>query len=190
MPQFSKGCHVSQGFNFKKDNTSIVGFLTALKVNDKEIKADITAKDPLNPTTDLPVVAVLSEVSWATGTVDALYFSGQLTAPNRQDLALMVYKDLTKVEVLFKYNIYEYDPVAKKYFKCFHTGDTEMKGLLEKNGGDLTLSVSDDASTEVQSPLNFSFYIGIKPQPAEQSITIATADQKNVVKQWGVKQAT
>lgn len=190
MPHFTKGCDVYQGFNFKKDKSTTVGFITALKVNGQEVKADITAKDPLNPTTDLPVVSVLSEVAWATGATDALYFSGQITATNRQDLALMVYKDLTKVEVLFKYNIYEYDPVANKYFKCFHCSDTEMKGLLEKNGNDLTLSVADDASAEIQSPLNFSFNIGIKPQSAEQALTIATADQKNVVKQWGVKQST
>jgi len=189
MPNFSKGCDVYQGFNFKKDKSTVVGFITALKVNEKEIKADITCKDPMNATTDLPVASVLSEVSWATGPTDAIYFSGQITATNRQDLALMVYNDLTKVEVLFKYNIYEYDPVAKKYFKCLHTGDVEMKGILEKNGSDLTLGCSDDASTEVQSPLNYSFHIGIKPQPTEQSITIATADQKNVVKKWGVKQS-
>lgn len=188
MPQFTKACDVYQGFNFKKDVSTTVGFITALKVNGVEITADVTAKDPLNPTTDLPVSAVLREVSWATGTTDAIYFTGQLTAGNRQNLALMVYKDLTSVEVLFKYNVYEYDPVAKKYFKCFHANDTEMKGILEKNGADLTLSVADDASTDVQSPLNYSFHIGVKPQPAEQTLTIATADQKNVVKQWGVKQ--
>lgn len=190
MPNFSKSCDVYQGFNFKKDKSTTVGFITALKVNDSEITADITAKDPLNATTDLPVVAVLSDVSFGTGTTDAIYFSGQISAVNRQNLALMVYNDLTKVEVLFKYNIYEYDPVAKKYFKCFHCADTEMKGLLEKSGSDLTLQVSDDPSTEVQSPLNYSFHIGIKPQPTEQAVTIATADQKNVVKKWGITQKT
>jgi hypothetical protein len=189
MPTFAKACDIYQGFNFKKDVSTVVGFITALKINDVEIKADITCKDPLNPTTDLPVSMVLSDVNWGTGTTDALYFSGQVTVTNRQNLALMVYKDLAKVEVLFKYTVYEYDPVAKKYFKCFHCGDTEMKGILEKNGGDLNMSVADDASTQVQSPLNYAFTIGIKPQPIEQSLTIATADQKNVVKQWGVKQA-
>lgn len=189
MPHISKGCDVYQGFNFKKDKSTTVGFITALKVNDIEIKADITVKDPLNPTTDLPVVAVLSDAHWSTGTTDTIGFSGQCTAGNRQNLAIMLYKDLTKVEVLFKYDVYEYDPMAKKYFKCFHCGDTEMKGLLEKNGADLHLSVADDASAEVQSPLNYSFHIGIKPQSTEQALTIATADQKTVVKQWGVKQA-
>lgn len=187
MPQFSKGCSVYQGFNFKKDKSDTVCFITSLKINDAEIKADIACKDPMNPTTDLNVVSVCSEISWGTGTTDAIYFSGQVSAPNRQDIALMVYNDLTKVEVLFKYSVYEYDPVAKKYFKCLHSAEAEMKGLLEKNGNDLTLSCSDDASTEVQSPLNYGFHIGIKPQPVEQAITIATADQKNVVKKWGVK---
>src|SRR5437870_4325417 len=124
MPNFSKACDVVQGFNFKKDISTTVGFITALKVNNVEITADITCKDPMNPTTDYPVASVLSDVSWATGTTDSIYFSGQLTAGNRQNLALMVYKDLTVVEVLFKFNIFEYDPIAKKYFKCYHCGDT------------------------------------------------------------------
>lgn len=188
MPHFSKSCDVYQGFNFKKDKSTTVAFITALKVNDVEIKADITCKDPLNATADLAVAAVCSDIAWGTGTTDAIYISGQISATNRQNLALMLYNDLSKVEVLFKYCTYEYDPATKKYFKCFHSADTEMKGLLEKNGSDLTLSVADDASTEVQSPLNYSFHIGVKPQPQEQSITIATADQKNVVKKWGVKQ--
>lgn len=189
MPQFSATLSVDQGFNFRKDVSTPVGFIKTLSVNGKAMAADFEVKDPMNPTTAMKVVAVLSDTSWAVGATDAFYFSGQVSAPNRQDLQLMTYLDLTNVETLFKFDVYGYDPVAKKYFKAFHAGDVEMKGILEKNGQDLNLSCSDMPSTEVQSPINYSFHVGIKPQPIEQNITLATADQKNVVKFWGVKQA-
>lgn len=58
--------------------------------------------------------------------------------------------------------------------------------ILEKNGDDLNLALAEDKSTEVQSPENYAFQIGIKPQPESQNITVAVADQKNIVKGWGV----
>jgi len=188
MPQFSASLSVDQGFNFRKDVSTPVGFIKTLSVNGKAMAADFEVKDPMNPTTAMKVVAVLSDTSWAVGATDAFYFSGQVSAPNRQDMQLMTYLDLTNVETLFKFDVYGYDPVAKKYFKAFHAGDVELKGILEKNGQDLNLSCSDMPSSEVQSPINYSFHIGVKPQPTEQNITLATADQKNVVKFWGVKQ--
>lgn len=186
MPNFSLACNVYQGYNFKKDESVPVGFITAIKIGDKALAVDQTCKDPMNPGTDLKVVAVLSDVSWNTGVTDTVHFSGQISAPNRQDVQLLTYLDLTKVEVLFKFRIYDYDPVAKKYYQTLHTSDTEMKGILEKNGSDLNVSVADRPSGEVQSPINYSFQIGIKPQPTAQTITLATADQKNVVKTWGL----
>mgnify|MGYP000367278594 CR=1 FL=1 len=189
MPQFSLALDVDQGFNFRKDQTVPVGFITTLSINGKALAADIKCKDPLNPTTDLSVFGVLSSASWEIGVTDAIYFSSQISAPNRNAVLMLTYLDLTNVEVKFKYNVYNYDPVAKTYYLCFHCGDTEMLGILEKCGKDLTLSVANDASTEVQSPINYSFSVGIKPQQTAQTLTLATANQQNVVKQWGLTSA-
>jgi cystathionine beta-lyase/cystathionine gamma-synthase len=53
MPQFSASLSVDQGFNFRKDVNTPVGFIKALKVNGKDLAADIVVKDPMNPTTDV-----------------------------------------------------------------------------------------------------------------------------------------
>ena len=68
----------------------------------------------------------------------------------------------------------------------YGVGDATLNGILEKNGDELHLMVSDDASTEVQSPQNHAFHIGIKPQPSAQTLTIATGFSANVVKGWGL----
>ncbi|MEM9458700.1 MAG: hypothetical protein AAGF11_31275 [Myxococcota bacterium] len=188
MATFSKSLDIYQGYNYKKDVQTPVGFITALKIGDLTLKADQTCKDPMSPETDLAVVTVLSGAMWELGVTDAHYLTGQISVYNKQQVQLLVYKDLSKVDVEFKFSVYEYDPIEKKYFKCMlPTNDATLKGLLEKNGGDLNLSAADDASPEVQSPENYAFQVGIKPQPSAQTVTIATSFSDKVVKSWGLK---
>jgi hypothetical protein len=189
MAKIDRPCDIYQGYNYKKDVQSTVGFITALKIGDKELKANQTCKDPENPTTDLEVVAVLSSANWSTGNTDAVYFSGQISISNRQEVALLVLNDLTKIEVSAKFVVYDYDLLSKQYFKAFHSNDAEMKGLLEKSGDDLSVSVADEASSAVQSPANYDFFIGIKPQPEQQDMHVATSVDNKIVKAWGVKVA-
>lgn len=188
MPTFQKSCDIQQGYNFKKDIQTSVGYLTSLKIGDVTLKADQTVKDPLAPETDFPVVAVLTGAMWELGVTDTLYYTGQISVYNKQQTQLLVYKDLSKVDVVFKFSVYSYDPIEKKYFKCLlGTDDAELNGLLEKTGADLNLSVADDASAEVQSPENYAFQVGVKPQPSAQVVTVATSFSDKVVKSWGLK---
>ncbi|MCX4244130.1 hypothetical protein [Paraliomyxa miuraensis] len=187
MATFSKSLDIYQGYNYKKDVQTPVGFITALKIGDVTLKADQTCKDPMAPETDLAVVAVLSGSMWELGVTDAHYFTGQISVYNKQQVQLLTYKDLTKVDCEYTFSVYEYDPIEKKYFKCLlPTDDATLKGILEKNGRDLNLSAADDASPEVQSPENYAFQIGIKPQPSAQTVTVAVSFSDKVVKSWGL----
>ncbi len=187
MPQFSRSLDIYQGFNFKKDKQGNVGFLNTFKIGGKELKADLeTIKNPEKPTEDLKAVAVLNQYLWETGATDSMYLSGQISTENRQTLAMLIMSDLTNIEVQFSYTIYQYDPLDKKYYKSnFHK--SALLGLVEKSGEELKLMVADDPDEEVHSPQNFSFQIGIKPQPKEQQVTLASAPQMKVEKKWGFK---
>ncbi|QRO01024.1 hypothetical protein JRI60_19300 [Archangium violaceum] len=187
MPKFSRSLDVYQGFNFKKDKQSNVGVILTMKIAGKEIKADLeTIKNPEKPTEDLKAVAVLNHYLWDTGATDSMYFSGQISTANRQLLAMLVLSDMTSIEVEFNYTIYQYDPLEKKYFKSNFPSKALM-GLVEKSGDELKLMVADDPDDEVASPQNFTFQIGIKPQPQEQQLTLASAPQMKVEKKWGFK---
>lgn len=94
--------------------------------------------------------------------------------------------NLANIEVVFQFSVYDYDLVAKKYFRAFHGDGTDLMGLIEKRGDEHNLSIADEPSSEVQSPENYAFQIGIKPQPSAQTLHIATAHQKNFVKAWGL----
>lgn len=191
MPNFMKSCNVYQGYNYKKDQQDTVGFITKLKIGDLDLTADQACKDPMNPTQDLNVVAVLGGGQWRTGITDPVQFMGQLSIENKQKVALLALTDLVKINVVFQFAVYEFDPLdsAQKYFQCFTSNAKDLQGLLEKapGNGDLNLMVSDDADGEVQSPKNYSFRIGIVPQPQAQSITLATGDGKTISKAWGLK---
>jgi len=189
MPQFARALDVYQGFNYKKDKQTAVGFITKLKVGDIEFAANIeSVKDPTAPTSDVKVVAVLNNYMWATGTTDALYLSGQITVKNKNEMAQKLLGGFTDFSVELNYVIYEYDPLEKKYFKSNFV-DSDLKGVLEKNGEDLNLAVADDASTEVQSPKNYTFQIGVKPKSEEQAINLAMNSSAKVVKKWGIKES-
>ena len=188
MPQFSRALDVYQGFNFKKDKQNSVGYITKLKLGDIELSADQeTIKDPEQPDKALAnkVVGVLNHYLWETGTTDAMYLAAQVSTANKQTLSAALMGTWANIQVEFQYTVYEYDPLAKKYFKSNYT-DAALKGLLEKSGDDLNLSVADDESREVQSPKNFVCQVGIKPQTQEQTVNMATGSGKNLVKQWGV----
>ena len=188
MPTFQKNCDVKQGYDYQKDVQTPIGYITSLKIGDQELKADQTVKDPMAPDTDFPVVAVLSGVIWTLGVTDPFHFSGQISVYNKQNVLSLTYKSLSKVDVTFKVAVYEYDPIQKKYFKCMlGTDDAVLNGLVEKSNGELTLSISDDASHEVISPENYAFHVGINPQPSAQTVTVATSFSDKVVKSWGMK---
>jgi hypothetical protein len=188
MPQFARALDVYQGFNFKKDKQTPVGYITALSIGGQAMKADQeTIKDPEQPANNISskVVAVLNHYLWETGSTDAMYFSGQISTANKQSLAELILGTFANINITFNYVIYEYDPLAKVYYKSNYL-DAALEGMLEKNGEDLNISVADDPSAEVQSPKNFTFQIGIKPQSKEQAVNVATASQKKIVKKWGV----
>jgi hypothetical protein len=188
MPQFARALDVYQGFNFKKDKQSAVGFLTKLMLGENvELAADqVTIKDPVQPDQNIPgVVGVINHFMWETGYTDAMYVSAQISTSNKQVLSSALLGNWSDTDVKFNVLVFEYDPVKKAYFKSLWA-DADLEGILEKNGEDLNLTVADDPSSEVQSPKNFTLQIGIKPQTKEQAVNMATANGKNLVKQWGV----
>lgn len=190
MANYSATCDVKQGYDFNKDEQATVGFITTMKIGGKELKANQTVKDPLAPTSDLAVVAVISDASWDTGPTDTVYLSGQISTTNKQVVAMLALSDLAKVEVTFKFTIYEYDPVASTYYKCFHTDDKDLTGILERVGKSLTLGVAKVKSTEVTTPDNYLFNIGIAPTNTEQKYGIATSNTEKTTKNWGIKVST
>jgi hypothetical protein len=187
MAEINHYCDVNQGFNFVKDAQDKVGHITAVKIGDKELAVDLTVTNPEELSGDkVKVVGVVSSINWQGGYADSMICSCQVSNANKKDLGVMVHSDLSNTKVEFKFNIYEYDPEDKKYFKCFHTDDAVLNGLVEKQGGQLSIAIADEENQEVVSPLNYEMNLGVMPEDTEQETHIAFSVSQKLVKRWGV----
>jgi hypothetical protein len=187
MAELSYSCDVSQGFNFQKDEQTLVGHINKLKVAGKELAADMAVTNPENVTGDkVKVVGVVSDLYWGGGYADSIEFRCQVSNPNKKTLAVLTQMEMANTMVEFVFTIYDYDPDEKKYYKCFHSNDAVMKGLVKKSGGQLSISIDADQSQEVMSPKNFTMELGIMPEDLEQDTHMAISVSDKMVKRWGV----
>lgn len=185
MSEFRKTMDVYQGLNFKKDKQTTVGYITSLKIGEAVLLPDLSYIAPIDPDKTRQAVAVLSNFLWEAGAADAFFFSGQLSVANKQALSSILMSNPEDMAVEVVFSIYDYDPVAKKYFTSAHSRNIALRGTVEKQAKELNLTVADDPSAEVQEPINYAFNIGIKPVSFTQQIHIATTNNKELTKGWG-----
>ena len=187
MAEVSYSCDVSQGFNFQKDQQTLVGHINKLKVAGKELAVDMAVTNPENVTGDkVKVVGVVSNIYWGGGYADSMQFSCQVSNPNKKTLAVLTQMEMANTMVEFVFTIYDYDPDEKKYYKCFHSNDAVLKGLVQKSGGQLSIFIDADQSQEVMSPKNFTMNLGVMPEDLEQDTHMAISVSDKMVKRWGV----
>ena len=185
----SYSCSVSQGFNFEKDSQVTVGHINYLKIGDTVMASDLNVTNPLEMTKLVKVFGIVSSIYWKGGYADPVEFSAQVSVPNKNKLATLQHKSMANTEVEVQFTIYDYDPKAKRYYKCFHSNDVKLKGLVLKSGGELAMNIAMDQSSEVVSPKNHTFSLGVMPQDMSQQIHLAVAMSSKFVKQWGVAAA-
>ncbi len=187
MAKLTYDCSVEQGFNFVKDVQDLVGHITALKIGDTELSADIGVTDPTDIAGDkVSVVGVMSSVYWQGGYAHGVTFDAKVSNASQTSLAGLTLNTLDSTAIEFQYIVYKYDNAAKKYYKCFHANETTLNGLVETSGGDLVLSIDTDPSMEVRNPLNFHLNVSIMPADEEQDLHVAVSDTDKFVKKWGV----
>lgn len=187
MAETSFSCDVSQGFNFKKDAQDIVGHISKLKIGDKDMEVDLAVTNPEDLAGDkIKVVGVASDIYWEGGFAEPIQFSCQVSNANKKTLAILTNTEMSNTSVEFAFEVYDYDPDEKKYYKAFHTDGAAIKGLVQKSGGSLSIAISTDQSMEVMSPNNFTLSLGIMPEDTEQETHLAFSVSDKVVKRWGV----
>ena len=187
MAETSFSCDVSQGFNFKKDAQDIVGHISKLKIGDKDMEVDLGVTNPEDLAGDkIKVVGVASDIYWEGGFAEPIQFTCQVSNANKKTLAILTNTEMSNTTVEFAFEIYDYDPDEKKYYKAFHTDGKAIKGLVQKSGGSLSIAISTDQSTEVMSPNNFTLSLGVMPEDTEQETHLAFSVSAKVVKRWGV----
>ncbi|MCP3943438.1 MAG: hypothetical protein GY710_18425, partial [Desulfobacteraceae bacterium] len=169
-------CEVEQGFKLVPDAQVVVGHLTAFTIGEKKIEADLAVGNPEDiKGAKIKVVGVMSGFSWGGGSTDLIDMSCQVSVTNKQDIALLTHSELSDTKVTFQFIIYEYDPVAKKYFQVIHCNETDLNGLVAKSGSQLALTVDTEKSTEVPSPENYAVRVSIMPEEKSMDVHLAVS---------------
>jgi hypothetical protein len=191
MAGISLRCDVVQGFNFQKDQQTPVGHITALTVSKKKLENKLTVQDPtkIDKGPAEKIVGVITNIRWNGGFAEPIIFTCQVTAKNRETIAILTHKDLSNTEVEFAFNVYEFDAGAAtpKYYLSFHSNKKSLKGLVEKNGGNLEMEIDSEPSPEVVSPRNYELYLSVMPNDGKaEEVHLAVSDTAKFVKKWGV----
>lgn len=189
MADLSYNCSVSQGFNFKKDEQILVGHIVYCEVGKNKFDADLNVSNPEDASSLIKVFGIVSSIYWSGGYAEPVQFACQVSNANKTKIATLTHKSLADTEVLFKFNVYDYDPKEKKYYKCFHANDVNLKGLVLKSGGELAMAIDMDQSRDIESPKNFNFSLGVMPQDKNMEIHVAVSLSDKFVKKWGVEVA-
>lgn len=179
-------CDVVQGFNFVKGVQTKVGFLNYIYIDGEELNVDIEVTDPENTASLINVVGVLSSISWEGVFADPIEINTQISQNNKNVISMLLHTDLASVTVNFQFTVYDYDPIAKSYFKTFYSDTILLNSAISKSGGDYVLFVDDEASVEVISPTNYYMYISLNPSNVTQDISVATSVESRIVKTWGI----
>lgn len=179
-------CDVQNGFNFAADIQATVGYITSLTIGTTTLRADLNGKDPATGSA-ITAVAVLSQFSWNAGVSDPLKFIGQISTTNKQTLAALLSKTMTNAQVQIGFKVFQYDPLAKKYFVALVPSTSAgLKGTIVQSGTPPKTTVATAADGTVRSPQNFQMSLEMTPQSIAQSFQYAPAVSQTVVKKWGV----
>jgi hypothetical protein len=162
-------------------------------VNPSRPEVPFDGKDnDCNPATpDLPpdqhVVGVLSTYGWSGGMADPMALRFNVANVNKTKLAEMLHLTLLNTEVELDFLVFDYDPLAERYYEALRPHLVRLKGLVMREGGVLQLFVREEG-TEVVSPRNWAVDLRVVPQAIDQEVYVALAadPSQSLLKQWGV----
>lgn len=182
---YNVALQAARGFNFKPEAKTSVGFVTALTVDGKAARSDLVVRDPTSPSAGtLSVVAVLSHVTWDHN-ANPMYLSGFVSNANRAEMTFLEKTLKPGVDVDFNIRIFNYNAATKAYAESFAAeGGKTLQGTLDGVGSDPNYTVGDSPSTEVLSPQNFPFNIGIVPKVAANIACLKPDGSKSSFR-WG-----
>lgn len=188
MAELSYSCDITQGFKFQKDVQSTVGYLNSLSISGEALQADLAVQNPEDIENEgkLNVAGVIAGIYWGGGYTDPIHISCNVSNTNKVLLQTLTHKSLSNTDVKMIFTIYDYDPDQKIYYKCMHSDEKELVGLVEKAGGELNVRIEADQAREVVSPKNHSMGIGVMPAETAQEIHVAISSESKFVKQYGM----
>jgi hypothetical protein len=178
-------CSIQQAFDFKRDVQSCVGLVTGLTIGAITLPSDLRAiPSPLDPTTPLAAVGVISNVMVGTKTGSPIYLTFVISEPNQRTITNMLNSGMTNTQVSIAMTIYSYDPAAKTYYPSLYMLNTSLRGLIDTDGSQLVLSVDPQPYSAVTQPTVYMTHLGVTPVGC-QRIGMASSPNSPYTLPWG-----
>jgi hypothetical protein len=186
-----KACDMKQAYEFKPWVHARIGHLQYLKVGSHECRQDTSVARPTDPVGSseavrgTKVAGVLQSASWTGEELGAITLVFKMSKVNRQDLLRFTLPSGTEDTEEFEecqatFVVYEYDSVAHRYYRSFHTNDEPVKGVF-KAGKDLRTGSDDD---ERSSLITLTF----EPK-GKSELHLGFSATKPMVKTWGTTES-
>lgn len=169
-------------------NKAIIGHLLKFSfvTSGKVLEADTHVPNPEDPTSTVPVVAVLDEIKWNGDNTKPIYFAGRLSEKNQGLMSQAVGSKDGGSEVKASWIIYKYDSTAKKYYQRFSSDGQEIQFTVNR---DMKVKVAQKPCTTIKDPENYRFEILLtaRNDAGEQSLCVATSATDKEMKTFGTK---
>ncbi len=183
----SYDCDLVQGFNFQSDAQTDVGHVTYMKLGASLVLTpDFSVTDPASYPEAVDVVGVMSSYYWEGGVTDPIDLVFNISTMNKQAVSAFLHTSMSNTNVVFNYNVYSYDPDAKKYYTAAFNIVGNLLGIIHKEGANLIISVDNLPNEDVLVPQNYAMHISIDPQSITQELSFRLSESAMFTKQWGI----
>lgn len=157
---------IQQGFKFQKYTHTPFGYLTHLNIAGKEYPKSMTINNPSMANTPVSVTGVLSAIRWNGGSTHPVVFTAQLPTDAMQMASLQVHNKLNNTRVNLSFVVYKFDKALNRYKLVFEA--TNVKGVIQQDGGTLEFEIDSDPSPLVNIPKNYEFYLSVIPEDTQK----------------------
>ena len=174
-----------QGFNFDKSGQEPIGFINALTIGTTTIEGDLQLRQPTaSRSWDAKSVGVISRIAWGGASSDPIELTVYLSAQSYHRIEELLKQPIANSAVRVDFVVYNFDPVAKKYYRTFYPNDVPLRGLVRKNGAEPPLKLGDKG-TDVVDPENWAVSIVMAPPTGVAQLTYTIANTSSTDKVWG-----
>jgi len=180
-------CDVLRGFDMSRDEPARHGHVTAMRIADAELDADLNAFDPLSGLGH-KVVGVLSRVAWGGGPPDPLMLEMRVSVDNTATLTQLTQGGLVDDEVEFSFVVYDYDAGEQAWYAAFGLAqayDGRIEAAVQEAGDGHEISIEQEPAPDVRVPSNFTFRIGIAQSDCIEVFWLAAGLASGTALEWG-----
>lgn len=186
--QIRSDCNYAHAMKFNVSNTDMLGHVLGMSftASGNTLEPSLKVSDPLNPSSQVPVVGVVSFIHWEGGPTDPLTVRFLVPSKNRSKIKEALSSTTGGSDLSINFNIFEFDEDAKKYFLRLHSDNKDIQARIAEG---TKMDVKDVADKLVLQPPIYmvDLTMSFKSNAGSQQLCCATSTNVKFTRQVGVE---